>query len=49
MLNNWNLSCLQPFSKRQIQVVNDKRSTTSNNLPAIAKGISTAEVNTHCY
>ena len=29
-------------------MVNDKSSTTSNNLLANAKGISSAEVNTHC-
>jgi hypothetical protein len=33
---------------RQNQATNDRGSATSNNLPANAKGISTAEVNTYC-
>ena len=35
--------------KIQNQTTNDKGSTTNNHLPADARGISTAEVNTHCY
>jgi hypothetical protein len=42
------LQLLATIFKGENQTANDKGTTTYNNLPADARGISTAEVNTHC-